>query len=123
MQPTNPMRRSPEFRALQTTLAKARSEQIAQVVAAIDAMPTRGVADDIISPLRPRLALLRPSRPLRWSRLLFMPLDPLIVPTARWQPGEPTIPRACLRLFGAMVRDGMGSDADAIASEIEGHTQ
>jgi hypothetical protein len=122
MQPTSPMRQSPEFRALQDTLAKARSEQISQVVAAIDAMGTRGVADDIIAPLRLRLAHLRPSRPLRWSRLLFMPLDPLIVPTARWQPGDPTIPRTCLTLLGSTVRAGMGLDADAIASEIEGRT-
>jgi hypothetical protein len=122
MQPINQMQRSPEFRALQATLARARSEQISQVVAAIDTIPTRGAADDIISPLRPRLAHLRPCRPLRWSRLLFIPLDPLIVPTERWQPGDPTIPRACLRLFGSMVRAGMGSDADVIASEIAGRT-
>ena len=51
MQPTDPMLKSPEFHALQNTLAKARSEQISQVVAAIDGMGTRGIADQIIQRL------------------------------------------------------------------------
>jgi hypothetical protein len=122
MQPTDPMLKSPEFHALQNTLAKARSEQISQVVAAIDGMGTRGIADQIIAPLRPRLAHLRPSRPLHWTRLLFTPLDPLIVPTAHWKLGDPTIPRTSLTILGATVRAGMGPDADTIASEIQGRT-
>jgi hypothetical protein len=122
MQPTDPMLTSPEFHALQNTLAKARSEQISQVVAAIDGMGTRGIADQIIAPLRPRLAHLRPSRPLRWTRLLFTPLDPLIVPTAHWKPGDPTIPRTCLTILGVMVRAGMGRNADTITSELQDRT-
>jgi hypothetical protein len=122
MQPTHPVLRSPEFRVLQDSLAKARSAQITQVVAAIDALETRGAADEVIAPLRPRLAQLRPNRPLRWSRLLFMPLNPLIVPTARWRPGDPTIPRTCLAIFSAMVRAGMGSDGHPIEAAIENRT-
>jgi hypothetical protein len=122
MQPNTTKIQSPEFRALQNTLAKANNEQVSQVVAAIDVMETRGIADDIIAPLRERLAHLRPSRPLRWTRLMFMPLDPLIVPTERWQSGEPTIPRASLMLLASAVRVGMGSDADAIVREIDSGT-
>lgn len=122
MQPNTTKIQSPEFRALQNTLAKANNEQVSQVVAAIDVMGTRGIADEIIAPLRGRLAHLRPSRPLRWTRLMFLPLDPLIVLTERWQPGEPTIPRSCLTLLASAVRARMGSDADAIVREIDSGT-
>jgi hypothetical protein len=122
MSPIGSERQSPQLRALQDTLARASDGQIAQVVAAIDGMPRRGAADAIIALLRPRLALLRPGRPLRWTRLLFMPLDPLIVPTAQWRPGEPTIPRCALTHLGSVVRIGMGADAEAIARRIENRT-
>lgn len=124
MSPTESERPSPSsrLRALQETLARASDERIAQVVAAIDGLPRRGAADAIIAPLRPRLALLRPGRPLHWSRLLFLPLDPLIVPTARWRPGEPTIPRGALAHLGSAVRIGMGDAAEAIARGIANRT-
>src|SRR5689334_24255463 len=91
--------RSPkaEIREVARGLASARDEQIMQVVAMVDAMPNRGPADQLIAPLRPRLARLRPPRPLRFARLLFLPLDPLIVPAARWRAEQPTIPRTVIR--------------------------
>ena len=67
------------------TLNAARDEQLARVVAVVDALPARGAADTLIAPLRPRLATLRPTRPLNLTRLLFTPLDPLIVPSAEWR--------------------------------------
>ncbi|HXA25410.1 MAG TPA: hypothetical protein VNW90_24275 [Acetobacteraceae bacterium] len=122
MKSTTPKPQSPEFRALQNALAKANNEQVSQVVTAIDVMGLRGIVDEIIAPLRPRLALLRPGRPLRWTRLMFLPLDPLIVPTAQWRLGQPMIPRSCLTLLASAVRAGMGSDADAITREIKNLT-
>ena len=62
----------------------------------VDAMPNRGAADQLIAPLRARLAHLRPPRPLRFARLLFLPLDPLIVPAARWRAAQPAIPRTVI---------------------------
>src|ERR1700682_2240745 len=84
---------NPAIREVARSLAVARDEQILQVVAMVDAMPNRGAADQLIAPLRGRLALLRPPRPLRFARLLFLPLDPLIVPAGRWRPEQNTIPR------------------------------
>jgi hypothetical protein len=53
---------------IQTSLAHAADAQIARVVAMVDAMPERGSADALIAPLRPRLAALRPTRPLSFTR-------------------------------------------------------
>jgi hypothetical protein len=51
-----------------------------------------------------------------------MPLDPLIVPTARWRPGEPTIPRSSLTHLAAAVRVGIGDAAEPIARGIVNRT-
>jgi hypothetical protein len=57
--------------------------------------------------LRPRLGALRPPRPLTLPRLLFRPLDPLIVDEGAWKEGEGTLPRPVLvpltRLFAATL--------------------
>ena len=81
---------------LRASLASARDAQITKVVAMVDAMPQRGAADDLIAPLRPRLAQLRPARPLSFTRLLFIPLDPVIVPSREWRFGDAGVPRSAL---------------------------
>ncbi len=94
---------NPAIREVARGLASARDEQIMQVVAMVDAMPNRGPADQLIAPLRARLARLRPPRPLRFARLLFLPLDPLIVPAARWRVEQPTIPRTVIPVLAAAI--------------------
>ena len=68
-----------QIRSLQHDLLGARDQQILRVVDMVDKMPQRGDADDFIAPLRPRLAFLRPIRRLNFTRLLFQPLDSVIV--------------------------------------------
>jgi hypothetical protein len=103
-------------------LVDAREAQILKVVAMVDAMPDRGAADQLIAPLRPRLAQLRPPRPLRFARLLFLPLDPLIVPPARWRAGRSTIPRSAIPSLAASIASDLGATGRRIAAMIEGHT-
>jgi hypothetical protein len=110
-----------ELGKLHHGLATADESQIAKVVALVDALEARGAADDVIAPLRPRLAQLRPRRPLRFCRLLFIPLDPLIVPAAAWRPGNPTIPRTVLLSLAETVHATMGSGAQAIDGAIQNH--
>src|SRR5271165_6163640 len=121
---TAPITRSsnPAIREVNRGLAAARDEQIMQVVAMVDAMPNRGPADQLIAPLRPRLAHLRPPRPLRFARLLFTPLDPLIVSAARWRPEQPTIPRTVIPFLAAAVEAVLGAETRAVAAMIEGYT-
>ena len=111
---------NPAIREVIRGVHDARDEQIIKVVAMVDAMPNRGTADQILAPLRDRLARLRPPRPLRFPRLLFMPLDPLIVPAARWRPGQPAIPRTVILPFSSMVHQSLGPLAQRISAMIDG---
>jgi hypothetical protein len=110
------------LRALTHTLATARDEQIMRVVAMVDGLERRGAADGLIAALRPRLAELHPSRPLRFARLLFLPLDPLIVPAARWRAGSATVPRTALAPLAEAVHAALGADAATIDAAIAGHS-
>jgi hypothetical protein len=85
-------------------------------------MMHRGSADLLIEPLRQRLAVLRPPRPLRFGRLMFHPLDLLIVPPLRWRPAHLAIPRTALVPMAEHVHLTMGPKAAAIEAEIAGHT-
>src|ERR1700722_6497441 len=119
-----PLTRSsnPAIREVARSLAAARDEQILRVVAMVDAMPDRGAADQLIGPLRGRLAHLRPPRPLRFARLLFLPLDPLIVSATRWRIDEPTIPRTALACLAAALEASLGVVGRRVAGMIDGRT-
>nr|WP_294521094.1 hypothetical protein [uncultured Rhodopila sp.] len=114
--------RSRDIRAVSRDVAGADNARVLRVVATVDAMSARGSADELIAPLRQRLAVLRPPRPLRFPRLMFHPLDPLIVPAGRWRPDRPTIPRTALTPLAECVRAAMGREAGAIESAINGRT-
>lgn len=94
--PTDGSGRLAEIRALNRHLVSAEDAKILKVVAMVDALPQRGQADALIAPLRLRLAQLRPRRPLSGVRLLFMPLDPVLVPAPRWRRGAMTVPRTVI---------------------------
>lgn len=113
---------TPEIRGLARDMTQARDDQILRIVAMVDALPERGEADLVLAPLRPRLARLRPPRPLRFARLLFLPLDPLIVAPTRWRSGHSTIPRTAIPVLAAAVEAGLGSVARAAGAMIEGRT-
>jgi hypothetical protein len=100
----------------------ADAEKLLRIVAMIDAMGERGAADALLSPLRHRLATLRPARPLRFGRLLFQPLDPVIVPGVHWQPDSPTIPRHALPPITQAVRTLLGDRVHEIDAMIAGCT-
>lgn len=121
--PTNPAPANPapaDLRAIRRILIAASDTQIRRVVALVDEMTQRGVADALIEPLRQRLAQLRPPRKLRFERLLFLPLDPVIVPPRAWRPADPTIPRNAVLPLSNTVRVALGPDAAAIDALIAG---
>jgi len=68
-------------------------EKLLQSVALIDRLPRRGAIDDLPAPLRPRLSRLQPPRPLTLKRLLAIPLEELLVPSASWRPGSLSLSR------------------------------
>ncbi len=89
---------------LQASLVQARDAQVTRVVAMVDALPDRGEADALIAPLRPRLAQLRPARPPGFTRLLFTPLNPVIMPLPDWRRCGLGVPRPALSLLGAAIQ-------------------
>jgi len=111
------------LRSVQRDLVDARDEQIMRVVAMVDAMNARGDADALIAPLRARLEQLRPPRRLNFGRLLFAPLDPLILAGRTWRRGTPGVPRTALAPLAAVARAAIGAaDAAGIEARMEGAT-
>lgn len=101
---SNTAQADPNVRDVVAGLVQARDAQIARVVAMVDDMPDRGAADALIAPLRGRLAQLRPARPFGFTRLLFTPLDPVIIPGVRWRRGDVGVPRPALAPLGLAVQ-------------------
>ena len=122
MPDTSPPSLGASVRAIVQGLANARDRQLADAVALLDALPDRGSADALIEPLRKRVAGLRPRRPLTFCRLLFSPLDPLIVPARGWRASAPTIPRTALPPLAETVRSVLGPEAGPIEALIKGHS-
>ena len=108
------------IRALQTHLAVAEDAKLREIVALVDSLPKRGVADGIIAPLRARLQRLRPARMLHVGRLLFVPADCVIIPAASWRRGMVGVPRHVLTCLTSLVRNAMGAEYSALAARIVG---
>lgn len=108
------------FRDVCRTLTSARDEQIMRVVSLVDAMPHRGAADTLLAPLRPRLTLLRPRRPLNFTRLLFWPFDPVILEATKWRRGSLGLPRSCLVPLARHIRAARPQLASSLDTAIIG---
>ncbi len=112
----------PEIHQLGRVAADSADEQLQQVVRTVDALASRGHADALIAPLRPRLAEIHIAHPLRFARLLFLPLDVLIVPPARWKPADNTLPRSIVLPLMHIVELALGKRATEIKGRIRAHT-
>ena len=89
---------------LSRDLRDASDSAILRVTQVIDTLPERGAADRLLDGLRPRLSALRPPRPLALSRVLFWPLQPVILAPGAWRPGTVGIPRSVITPVTALVR-------------------
>ncbi len=109
-------------RALRHELRAADDQKIMRITAMLDAVSGTVEKQAILEPLRPRLRTIKPPRPLRFVRLLFTPLDLLIRPANKWQPGEATVPRTVLMPISRVVQAGLGPEASLIDASLAGHT-
>ncbi len=113
---------APDVTSLRRDLISAADAKIARVVAMVDALPRRGVADGLIAPLRPRLAELGLPRRMNAGRLLFTPFDPLIVAPKAWKRGGPGIPRGALTPLADALRPALSpatAEAERLLAEAD----
>lgn len=107
-------------RSLTQELRDADDQKVIRIAGVVDEVSDPAINQSLLDPFRDRLAVLKPVRPLRFSRFLFIPLDPLIVPGRDWRPGEPSIPRTVLMSISGMVRTGLGTEASGFDRRIAG---
>ncbi|HFD16550.1 MAG TPA: hypothetical protein ENJ38_09635, partial [Rhodospirillales bacterium] len=99
-------------------LAEADDTKLCKVVGVIDRHPRRGPLDLLIAPHRARLARLRPPRPLSFTRVLTLPLEPALVPEEEWEPGTYRIPRSHLPRLHAAVKEGIAPELESRIREL-----
>ena len=93
-----------ELRELRQEISKASDRQLARLVPVLDSLPQRSLANTLLDGARPRLRELRPPRRMTLIRLLFLPLDPLIVNPGEWKPGLGLLPRSALSPLAEALR-------------------
>lgn len=98
----------------------ASDSVLQQVVAVLEAVPSRAVLDPIIEAARPRLKLLRPPRPITFTRILFLPFDGAVVPMKEWRAGTAKFPRPALQPIADALRKAMGPQAQEISANLGG---
>jgi hypothetical protein len=91
-----------------------------QVVAVLEAVPSRAVLDPIIEAARPRLKLLRPPRPITFTRILFMPFDGAVVPLKEWDATSAKLPRPALQPIADALREAMAPEVQQISANLSG---
>ncbi|MGG5822514.1 hypothetical protein [Falsiroseomonas sp. HW251] len=105
---------------LRVALSQASDEQLRRVVGVLDSLVTRGEADRLLAGLRDRIRALHPDRPLRFGRLLVLPLEAALVQTDDWLKDPAGIPRAALNPLIETVRRAMGQEAEVIEMAMLG---
>lgn len=93
-----------------------------QVVAVLEALPSRAELDPIIEAARPRLKILRPPRLLTFTRVLFLPFDGAVVDAEVWHAASATFPRPALTPIAEAIREAMGKAADEINVNLGGRS-
>ena len=108
---------------LDRDMSQASDEQLLRVVGLIDTLDRRGQVDRVLEPVRARLALLRPPRPLTLGRVLILPFEDLLVPPDEAWPGRRCFSRAHLAPLVEQVASGLpGATASRLRSLADGHS-
>jgi hypothetical protein len=109
-------------RQMRAALAEAPDGALGRIVHVLDALQDRGGADHLLADVRHRLRRLRPDRPLRFARLLALPLEGALVAPVAWSRAPAEIPRHALVPLAAAVRAALGTEAEAVEAAALGRT-
>lgn len=84
---------------VEVSLRQATDGQLARIMQFIDRLPSRGRLDDVVAPIRGRLALARPARSITPARVLTAPIEDLLVDAACETASPHALPRDILAVF------------------------
>lgn len=96
---------SAKVEGLAANLGNASDENLLRIMAMVDRLADRSQLETLLTDIRPRLAQLRPPRPLSMMRLLFLPLAGAFVDRAAWRQDPARIPRNALKPIFTLLRD------------------
>jgi hypothetical protein len=109
--------------ALDRDMSTASDEQLLRVVGLIDTLDRRGPVDRLLDPVRDRLALLRPPRPISLGRVLILPFEDLLVAEHEVWPGRRCFSRAHIAgLIGHVTARLPGATLAELRRQAEGHS-
>lgn len=111
-----------EQRRLTHAVAAAPDSALAGIVAYFDGMADRRAADWLLDAARPRLRKLQPPRPIRFARLLFLPLDGAIIDARTWRRQDGGIPRHAVAILANALHRALGPEALLIEASIAAHS-
>ncbi|WP_027284423.1 hypothetical protein [Rubritepida flocculans] len=107
-----------QLRDLARAARAASDSQLLRLVSVLDRLPRRGAADAVLEPVRHRLGALRPERPMTPMRLLFLPMEGVLVAPRDWRGEGRQLPRNALAPLGEAVFAAAPGLAEALAASI-----
>lgn len=113
---------SPAARQVAHSLTSASDAALGRVVQLVDTMASRTEIDSVLDSVRPRLRSLRPARPISVNRLLFMPLEGVMVAPAAWRRDSGHLPRNALAALAAVFNGNAARLTEESAAACHGHT-
>lgn len=104
--------------------ANTDPQKLAEIFLLADRLDERERFEPLLDMLRPRLRTIsdRIARPASLGRVLFLPIEYLLVPSSSWRAGHLTIPRSALQPVIQMLPLALGADHPRLASELVGRT-
>lgn len=107
----------PDFERLrgqiENALRNASDQQIVRVMDFVERLKSRTMVEDLIASVRDRIAVLRPARPMTVPRLLVLPVEDLLVPSAEAARSAWLIPRPLLGVVHRIVLGAIPQDVQA----------
>lgn len=104
---------------LNTAVGQTTDAALMKIVTLLDSLSIRpGALQSVLDNALPRLRQLRPARPLRMARLLFVPVEGIIVPGTAWKSGDATLPRPALPAIAQAIEKAVGPRTLALSATL-----
>jgi hypothetical protein len=106
---------------VEVSLRQATDGQLARIMQFIDRLPSRAHLDELVAPVRGRLALARPARSVTPARVLTAPVEDLLVDPACEAASPCLLPRDVLAAFHRSALDAMDrGELEVLEDEVQG---